>query len=415
MLTRIPRSGLILALAGLVAVGIVLSEYRALANLDPDRVMRGDGDLQRALPWGGLAGRQMAAALESGWRARPAEAEAFLAKQLQRYPMDRARWYDRANIARHLGQDPERVMAHLEAAVAVQPGHRETRWQVAALAQVLGRPDVTIRQLRTWLEGQPAATDRALFVAGRWIEDADELLDRLLPEGDAYLEAALRYARQHGRMELGRAAWTRLPRPRPPGDASLLDFVDLALAQGHHEAATAAWAETHPDFRPGDVPNADLRHDLGNSRGLDWNVQMPPGSRASRDHQHFVTEPASLRLDFDGRETLHLGRPWVRIPVAPHDGGWVLSGYWRAQGLTTRALPYLSVWADDGRRTRVDVPANTFDWTPFRIGIEGSEAAAMLHLQLRRDASVHHFDRFLAGTLWLDALRLEPKATDAAE
>lgn len=377
--------------------------------------MRGDGGLEVALPWGGLAGRRMAAALEAGWRTYPAEAEAFLAGQLQRYPVDRARWYDRANIARHLGRDPELVMAHLEAAVAVQPGHRETRWQVAALAQVLGRPDVTISQLRNWLEGQPAATDRALFVAGRWIEDADELLDRLLPEGDAYLEATLHYARQHGWMELGQAAWSRLPRPRPPEDGSLLDFVDLALVQGRRDAAVAAWAETHSDFRPGHVPNADFLHNLGSSRGLDWNVQMPAGSRASRDHRHFVTEPASLRLDFDGRETLHLERPWVRIPVAPNEGGWVLSGYWRAEGLTTRALPYLSAWPEGGRHARLDVPAKSFDWTPFRIEIEGSDGAAMLHLQVRRDASVHHFDRFLAGTLWLDVLRLEPRATDDAE
>jgi len=101
----------------------------------------------------------------------------------------------------------------------------------------------------------------------------------------------------------------------------------------------------------------------------------------------------------------------VRIPVAANPDGWVLSGYWRGERLTTRALPYLAIRSASGDRVRVEVPATTFDWTPFRVEFGGTEQPALLQLQLRRDPSVHHFDRFLAGTLWLDALRLEPRAS----
>jgi hypothetical protein len=107
--------------------------------------------------------------------------------------------------------------------------------------------------------------------------------------------------------------------------------------------------------------------------------------------------------------------------MVKHDGGWVLSGHWRGQGLTTRALPYLSVWPEGGRRVRVDVPAATFEWTPFRLeieveaGPEASVATPLLHLQVGRDVPQHHFDRFLAGSLWLDALRVERLDTDRAE
>ncbi len=423
MLTPVPRGWLLLALAGLVALGIVFSEYRALGALDFDDDGAIQGELQVALPWGGFAGRRLAAAAEDHWRRYPEAAENFLAWQLQRYPVDHSRWYQRAIIAQYLGRDPDLVLAHLEAAVAVQPLHRETRWRAATLAQLLGHPDLAATHLRQWLDGQPHATEQVLFTAGRWIHEPEELLDRVVPDGEAYLTAVLRFARQHGRVNLAQAAWTRLPGPRPPGDAGLLDYVDLVLATGDHDAAMAAWADTFPDYRPGQVPNADFLHDLGSPNGLNWNTRMPAGSRASRDPQRFVSEPASLRLDFDGRESLHLGRPSVRIPVVQHNGGWVLSGYWRGQGLTTRALPYLSVWPEGGRRVRVDVPAATFDWTPFRIeveveveaGLEAAGAAPLLHLQVRRDVPQHHFDRFLAGSLWLDALRVERLDTDRAE
>ena len=100
---------------------------------------------------------------------------------------------------------------------------------------------------------------------------------------------------------------------------------------------------------------------------------------------------------------------------------WHSRGYWRGQGLTTRALPYLSVWTEGGRRKRMNVPAATFEWTPFRVeieveaGFEASGAIPLLHLQVGRDAPPHHFDRFLAGSLWLDARRVERLDTDRAE
>ena len=74
------------------------------------------------------------------------------------------------------------------------------------------------------------------------------------------------------------------------------------------------------DNRPGQVPNADFLHDLGSPNGVNWHTRMPAGSQASRDLQRFVTEPASLQLEFDGRESLHLGRPSVRIPMVKHGG-----------------------------------------------------------------------------------------------
>ncbi len=416
MSNRISTRWRFVAAAGVVALGIAFYEYRALGAIDPGFPIAGEpSDPPVRLPWGGLAGRSLSAIAEVNWRQDPETAEAFIAWHLQRYPVDHSRWYHRAIIARDLDHAPDRVLAHLAAAVAVQPGHREGRWRAATLAQLMGDPDLAAAHLRAWLNGQPQAAGQALFTAGRWIGDPEELLDRVVPDGEAYQEAVLRFARQHGRFDLARAAWARLPRPRPPGDDGLLDFVDLALAQGEHEAATAAWSETYPDYQPGQVPNGDFLHDPASARGLDWDTRMPAGSRATRDTQRFVTEPASLRLDFDGKETLRLGRPSVRIPVVANLDGWVLSGHWRGERLTTRALPYLGVRSGDAGRTRVDVPAPTFDWTLFRIEVDGSDEATVLHLQLHRDPSVHHFDRFLAGTLWLDALRLERRVPEETE
>ena len=105
----------------------------------------------------------------------------------------------------------------------------------------------------------------------------------------------------------------------------------------------------------------------------------------------------------------------LRIPTRAGPRAWVLSGYWRAKGLTTASLPYLRVSGAENARARLDLPAPDFDWAPFAIEIETPGTAAIIDLQIRRDPTRHDFDRFLSGRLWVDALRLEPVAGTATD
>jgi hypothetical protein len=399
---------LALPLAGAAAFWIALSEYQTLRSLDWARPEVSLSQLETRQPWGGLSGRALAAAVDEAPGLEPDAAEAVLAWQLQRYPLDPTRWFSRALHARRAGESQERILQHVQAAVAVQPGHRNLNWQVVALAYELMRYDLAEQYLRYWLQGNPGGTADALAVASLWIADPADLFGRVLPEREEYLLAALAVARRYGGMELGAEAWSRLPQPRLPQDPALLDFVDLAIAEGEWGLAMTAWQDSFPDYRPGEVPNADFQHELGGGRGLTWRTQMPAGARVSRDLETFVTEPASLRVDFVGRENLQLAGLSLRIPLRGEPRRWVLSGAWRAEGLTTTSLPYLSVSGGEGVRARIDVPARDFDWTPFRVELEVPEGGTLLSLQLRRDPTRLDFDRFLAGRIWLDALRLEP-------
>jgi len=403
---------LALPLAGLAAFWIALSEYQTLRNLDWARPDVSLSQLETRQPWGGLSGRAVAAAVDDAPGLEPEAAEAVLAWQLQRYPLDPARWFSRALHARRGGESQERILQHVQAAVAVHPGHRNLNWQVAALGYELLRYDLAEQHLRHWLRGNPGGTADALSVASLWIADPADLFERVLPEGEQYVLAALAVARRFGWVELGAEAWYRLPQPRPPQDPALLDFVDLAIAEGEWGLAMTAWADSFPDYLPGEVPNADFQHEVGDGRGLNWRTRMPDGARVSRDLETFVTEPASLRVDFDGRENLRMhNHPVLRIPTLEGPRAWLLSGYWRAEGLTTANLPYLSVTGGEGAAARIDVPAAAFDWTPFSIEIETSGTPRILDLRIRRDPTRLDFDRFLAGRLWLDALRLEPAPT----
>lgn len=406
---------LVLPLAGVAALGVALMEYQTLRSLQWERPTESLSELVERQPWGGLSGQALASALDDTLGLEPDAAEAVLAWQLQRYPLDPSRWFSRALNAHYAGDCPARVFDHLQAALAVHPEQPEVKWQAVSLSLDLGRYDLAERYLRDWLEEQPAhRTGEALTVAYFWIPDAAELIERILPADEAYLLAALDFARRVIWLDLAEQAWWRLPRPRPPDDPALFDFADVALEEGELGLAMAAWQASRPDYRPGAVPNADFQRELGPGRGFTWRTRLPAGARVSRDEAEFVTAPASLRLEFDGRENLRVNGLALRIPTPPGSDRWVLTGRWRAEGLTTASLPYL-VFSGEEDRHRLDVPAASFDWTPFALEVGASGDGALLQLQIRRDPTRRDFDRFLSGQLWLDALRLEPVAVTATD
>lgn len=398
---------LVLLLAALAALAIAWVEYRGLRAIDVGQPRVGLDQVRSQVPWGGYAGGVLADSLQYSWRVDPAAAEDAFAWHLEHYPLHPYRWLDRASIGRARQMEPERVMRHVEAGVSVHPGNREINWLAASLAIQLGRMVEAEDYLRRWLDGQPGQVARVLFMAGRWLDDPGDLLDRVVPEGEDYLSSVLALARRTGNLDLAAAVWSRLS-VDPGNDTALLDYVDLLLATGEIDQAVAVWRKRFPDFAIGQVPNADFRHALGPPRGFNWDTRVPAGASVVRDHGQFVTEPASLRVMFDGSENLQLRRPTLRIPVDPETARWELSGHWRANRLTTRNLPYLAVRVEGGSWKELAVPGANFDWAAFRMEVDNPEGGTMLELQLRRDRPRVDFDRYLAGEFWLDALRLAP-------
>lgn len=395
---------------GLIGTVLAWNEYDLLRVLDWQDLEGSQELLVERQPWGGLPGRALAVAADESVGLEPERAEAILAWQLPNYPLDPTRWLARAMNAQHAGENPKRVLDFLRVAQAIQPGHRDVQWRAALIARDLGDHAAAEHALRAFLQDHPGGVRNALMLAAQWLPDPHELIERILPEGEDHLLVALRMARQEAWIELAVVAWERLSMPRAPDDRGLLDFVDLMLAEDYPDFAMFAWWQSFPDYEPGAVPNADFRHELASHRALHWRTRTPEGVRTFRDTGVFVTEPASLRLNFEGVENvnLHGGHLRLRIPVLAGPQRWRLSGYWKAENLTTNSRPHLRLASEAGGAVRAEVPAATFDWTPFELEIETSGGLDVLNLQIRRSPVRIAFDRNIRGRLWLDALRLEP-------
>ncbi|NBD95212.1 MAG: hypothetical protein GVY11_01895, partial [Gammaproteobacteria bacterium] len=263
------------------------------------------------------------------------------------------------------------------------------------------------RQLRLLLEVQPTATDRALFIGSRWSDDPGELIDEILPPGREYLQQAMRRARRSGSMPLAEAVWARyIADPDAglaPDDDAFEDYIYLVLR--HDDArAMAAWQAVDAGYRSGDLPAGDFSWPLEVLPSFGWSLRTPESVRLERVAID-DGEIHGLAVAFSGEHNVRLNNPAVRFPSAG-PGFYRLRGWWRAEGLTTRALPFLELRTQGGeRRTRrrVEVPAPEFGWTPFSIDYEVHQAGQHVVFRLRRDAT-DAFDRYIEGRIVLAGL-----------
>jgi len=360
-------------------------------------------------PWGGYGQRELVMWTGDDWMIDPEFTSALIGRAAVHYPLDARQWLDRARISAGAGNS-EQVDVLLNKAIAIRPLHRPTLWSAAQIALQTGDAALAERQLRQWLQLYPGDTGQALFIGRRWIQDPGELLDRMLPRQREYLEEAMQVALRQNDFSLADAVWKRLE-PKPAlNDPTFLQYIELLLDAGRIDHAVTLWADRDPGWQPGMLVNGNFARELGESLGLNWRRRFaPPGVVIERDLAHSHSSPASLKISFNGKENVNLNRPWIRIPV-DSGGRYRLSGVWRAEGLTTRALPYLQLSAEGSRfRETVEVRDAAFDWQPWSIEFSVPEDSQLMRLALRRD-STRAFDRNIDGALWLDDFRLEPIA-----
>ena len=399
---------LILVLGLVLALAVMAAERWALARLPATLTPEFLLETQISPPWSGLLAEDIRRTLIRHWRALDTEAAApRLLQAAEGYPLDAQLWMSLARLAAEPGGLPaQELSALLELATASAPRSASTHFDAAQMAMLRADFMAADQHLQSYLAQSPTATRDVLRMASRWHESADSLVAAILPASQASWEQAMRTAWQERDLALAEALWAAKDFAVGLDDAFFLNYIDTLLRAGQSTAAAAAWRERDPYYTQGHVPNWNFGRALGSSRGFNWRQNVPNGVRLFRDLGVFQTSPASLRVLFDGTTNVRLDAPSLQIPVEP-DSVYVLRGYWRAEQLGTRSLPYLWLRADHGfEDRRADLPGASFDWTAWEIRFQTTPSTNQVRLSLRRDAS-RDFDSDISGTLWIDSIRLE--------
>lgn len=400
--------GRLILLLGLgLALVVITVERRALSRLPADLTPEFLLETEVSPPWAGLLGEDLRRTLVRHWRDLGPEAAApRLLKAADGYPLDSQLWMSLARMAAEPGGLPDDALKPLLGlATGTAPGSGSTHFEAAQLAMLRAEFAEADRHLQSYLAQSPTATRDVLLMASRWHESPEALVASILPPSQRSWEQAMRMAWRERDPGLAQALWASKDFAVGLEDSFFLNYIDTLLRAGRQRQAAETWRAHDPYYPEDAVPNWNFGRSLGSSRGFNWRQNMPDGARLFRDPSIFQTSPASLRVTFDGTENLRLDAPSLQIPVEP-DSRYLVSGYWRGERLTTRALPYL--WLRAGRgdeNRRADVPGSQFEWATWEIAFETGPDTEQVRLSLRRDPT-REFDRDISGTLWIDSIRL---------
>jgi hypothetical protein len=402
----------------LVAIYIPLASYLVPSLSSGERGPVAFTRLQAFLPWGGPAWRATARTSVREWTGDPKLADAWILAALARYPLDPPLWLDRAELAYGVGAPADQVSALLRTAVSIMPEGHKVNWRAAMLALKVGQTEAAEGYLRRYLVAQPWQVGKVIGIGRHWISEPTALIAKLLPAGDTYLEALLVSACRWQDSLLAEAAWKRLAASHRVNSKAGVTYTEYLLRENRGARAAQVWQAVEPDYRPGAIYNGDFSRSLKHRGGLDWQLGRVEGVTLTLNEEAYVSAPASLEVQFDGEHNSDLHVPKQLLPVTP---GWryVLSGQWRGQGLTTRALPYIQVvgYPKGALLGKVEAPTggnwgnhggSYWPWQEFAIEFRVPDDLSVVYVALRRQPT-QNFDRFIKGQILLDDLVLEAR------
>lgn len=343
------------------------------------------------------------------------QATRFYEQALARNPRSAAYWMDLAG-AWEARADVKRAREAFDRARASHPASGEVAWRFGNFLLRQEELPAGFIEIRRALELDPQLIRLGVALCWRAGGQPKEILDSALPHTVGARLLALEFFLSQQEIAAALAAW----------DAArqLDDHVDLRRAVGLVDAlvgrnllaeARAVWeqAVAADSTVASDAPlplvwDGDFSYEPLNG-GFGWRVHSPEGVRVDFDETSFRSPPRALRLRFDGTTNVNLRHVWQIVPVEPNRL-YRFSGYLRAEGVSTDSG--VRFWITDAEnRGALDVMTNnvvgTQPWALEEAIFQTGFQTRLLRIEVRRVPS-RKLDNRLRGTVWVDAIALEP-------
>lgn len=273
------------------------------------------------------------------------------------------------------------------------------------------------RKLRRAVRTDPSLLPLVISRTWRATEDAEILLDNVLPRNvPAYSQALSFFASIH-QGDPALAVWRRMmalgQKVPLPGT---FPFFEEMIQEGRSGDAARAWPEAlaaagWPRASAADqsvVWDGDFTADFTNG-GLGWRWSSMPGVIIDFDSAPPPEGGRAVRLDFNGGMNTDLEEPYEYVPVEPgrayHFRGWL-----RTEAITTESGIRFQI-TDPFHAGAVNVQTEDFTatrpWTPRDADLTTGPQTHFLTIRLFRAPS-RMFENRLSGTAWMANLSLVP-------
>lgn len=334
-----------------------------------------------------------------------------LQKAIERNPLEQEYWLALAKVLQRMGDEKSSEQA-LEKAILTFPTGYRGRWMAGNLLLQQGAIERALPHFSYILTHYPNQSHLVYDVWTRVVNDPDFFIERLVPRDSSSLNRYLVYLYETGDKESARKVWAMKAALHYPSDGSeILRHVDFLISTGELREAFQVW-RARP--REGEMPIAsedDLVTDGGfekekaSGRGFDWRIDPVNGAQVSSDPSATFEGRRSLKITFNGKENVDFHHVYQFVALKS-DTDYLLRAHFKTKGVTTKSgLKLEFVGMNPAFQKASESLTGDNGWTELVVSFRTPLRSQGGMIRVRREKT-EKFDRFIAGEVWIDNVRL---------
>jgi hypothetical protein len=248
---------------------------------------------------------------------------------------------------------------------------------------------------------------------GRSIDNSDFILEKLVPYTPSAVNQYIAYLYGIGDAQSAKNAWEKLSSfEQKPDREQRIRHVDFLISRGEFAEASRVWKmKLREDGFPvpssaNTVTNGGFEREEVVGRGFDWRIKTVAGAEVSFDHSVAFEGKGSLKIEFNGKENVDFHHVSQYVALKPNTD-YLLRTYMRSRGVTTKSglkMEVLGVGPPFYGASESLVGTN--GWKEVRVSFRTPADSQGGIIRVRRNKT-DKFDRFIAGTVWVDNVRIE--------
>ena len=328
-------------------------------------------------------------------------------------PYEARYWLDLAGAYQVAGRTSEQEES-VEHAVEADPTTPHVAWEAANFFLVQGDQERALRNFRVVLANDPDAVDAALQLCWRATGDANQMLDRALPQRpDLYL-SFLRLLISKQEVAAAENVWDHLIALNQEFSTKLaFPYFRFLIAKQEVAAAQTAWqqlAGVDPSLQPylpsreNLIVNGGFEENVLNG-GFDWWYESNAHAALAIDTSEFYNGTRSLSVTFDGLNPADAGI--LQFVVVKPNTGYEFSAQSRTEDIQSASGPRFSIVDAYTNASYVltDDLLDTNPWHEQHARFQTGPNTNLVLLRIVRQPGAP----LIRGKLWIDDLRLVEK------
>ena len=338
----------------------------------------------------------------------------YLGKAIERNPLEQDYWLSMAKVFQRMGDRKASDQA-LEKAIFLFPTGYTGRWVAGNLFLQRGDFEKALPQFSYILDHYPSESHLVYDIFLRTGRSPDFILEKLVPGTPVSLDQYISYLYGIGDKETVMKTWQKKASLgyRSSRDETLR-HIEYLISKGLFAGAFEVWKarlkEEGISLPSGGnlITNGKFEREKVLGGGFDWKITAVKGAEVSIDPTIGFEGKRSLRVRFSGKENIDFQHIFQYVSWKP-DTAYVLKANMRTSGVTTKSGLKMEV-VGIGPSLYAASESLTGDnaWKELTVAFRTPAGSQGGLVRVRRE-KIDKFDRFLAGTVWLDNVQLKEK------